>query len=170
MKCCGDWFALNPQYIFHALDWIEREAVCSSINFADRKQFQSEVTAWQLLNQDNIRGIMSDDQIFASFKNIRWTPQYFHNMLLDVLAKSNQFGLYTFFLSCSAAEFHWTDIIKIVACQYGEKLSDEQVQAMNLSTKVSYLKRNPVTVARQVDYSFKQVWGKIILSVIHPIV
>ena len=34
---------------------------------------------------------------------------------------------------------------------------------------MSYLKRNPVTVARQVDYMFKQVWGKIILSGMHPI-
>ena len=32
-----------------------------------------------------------------------------------------------------------------------------------------YLKRNPVTVARQVDYIFKQVLGKVILSSIHLI-
>ena len=27
LKCCDDRFASNPQYIFHALDSIEREAV-----------------------------------------------------------------------------------------------------------------------------------------------
>lgn len=32
-----------------------------------------------------------------------------------------------------------------------ETLIDEQVQAMDLSTKVLYLKRNPVIVAPQVD-------------------
>ena len=35
------------------------------------KQFQSEVNAGQLVNQDNVRRMISDDQIFASFKNIR---------------------------------------------------------------------------------------------------
>ena len=112
--------------------------------------------------------MLSHDQIFSSFKNIRGTPQYFHNMLLDVLAKISEFGVYTFFLTGSAAEFHWTDIIQVVACQYGEILTDEQVNAMDWSTKVNYLKRNPVTVARQIDYVFQQLWGKFTLREMHP--
>ena len=162
MKCCDDRFATN--HIFHALDWIERNAVASSVHFAE-----SEISVSQLVYHNNVRRMISDDQIFSSFKNIRGTPQYFHNMLLDVLAKIRQFGVYTFFLSCSAAEFHWTEIIQVVACQYGEILTDEQVNAMDWSTKVNYLKRNPVTVARQIDYVFKQLWGKVILSGMHPI-
>ena len=31
------------------------------------------------------------------------------------------------------------------------------------------MKRNPVTVAQQIDYIFKHVWGKIILSGMHLI-
>ena len=131
LKSCDDRFASNPQYIFHALDWIERNAVASSVHFAERKQFQSEISVGQLVNHNNVRRMISDDQIFSSFKNIRGTPQYFHNMLLDVLAKIRQFGVYTLFLSCSAAEFHWTEIIQVVARQYGEILTDEQVNAMD---------------------------------------
>ena len=88
-------------------------------------------------------------------------------MLLDVLAKIRQFGVYTFFLSYSAAEFHWTEIIQVVARQYGKIKTDGQVNAMDWSTKVNYLNRNPVTVARQIDYVFKQLWGKVVLSM-HP--
>ena len=79
LKCCDDRFASSPQYIFHALDWIKRYAVV-------RKQFQSEINLGQLVNHNNVRRMIPDDQIFSSFKN-RGTPQYFHNMLLDVLAK-----------------------------------------------------------------------------------
>ena len=39
---------------------------------------------------------------------------------------------------------------------------------MDWSTKVNYLKINPVTVARQIDYIFKQLWGKVILSGMYP--
>ena len=123
----------------------------------------------QLVNRDNVRRMISDDQIFSSFKSIRGTPQYFHNTLLDDLAKIRQFGVYTFSLTCSAAEFHWTEIIQVVSRQYGQTLTDEQVNAMGWSTKVNYLKRNPVTVARQIDYVFKQLWGKVILSGMHLI-
>ena len=114
LKCCDDRFASNPEYIFHALDWIERNVVASSVHFAERQQFQSEISVSQLVNHNNVRRMISDYQIFTSFKN-RGTPQYFHNMLLDVLAKIRQFGVYTFFLSSSAAEFHWTEIIQVVA-------------------------------------------------------
>ena len=131
LKCCDDRFASNPQYIFHALDWIERNAVASSVHFAERKQFQSEISVGQLVNHNHVRRMISDDQISSAFKNIRGTPHYFHNMLLDVLAKIKQFGVYTFLLSCSAAEFHWTEIIQVVARQYGEILTDEQVNAMD---------------------------------------
>ena len=55
-----------------------------------------EKSVGQLVNHNNVRRMISDDQIFSSFKN-RGTPQYFHNMLLDALAKIRQFGVYTFF-------------------------------------------------------------------------
>ena len=48
-------------------------------------------------------------------------------------------------------------------------LTDEQVNAVDWSTKVNYLKRSPVTVGRQMDYVFKQLRGKVILNGIHPI-
>ena len=50
--------------------------------------------------------------------------------------KTRQFGVYTFFLTFSAAEFHWTETIQIVTHQYGETLTEEQVNAMDWSPKV----------------------------------
>ena len=40
---------------------------------------------------------------------------------------------------------------------------------MAWGTKTNYLKRNPVTAARQIDYLFQQLWGKVILSGMHPV-
>ena len=88
----------------------------------------------QLMSKGTVKIMVSHDQIFSSFKNIRGTSQYFHNMLLDVLAKIRQFGVYTFFLTCSAAEFFWTEIIQIVARQYRETLTDEEVNSMDWGT------------------------------------
>ena len=55
-------------------------------------------------------------------------------MCLDVLAKIRQYGVYTFFLTCSAAEFECPFMIHIIACQSGEELSNEQISAMDLDT------------------------------------
>ena len=81
LKCCDDRFAANPQYIFHALDWIESNAVANLFCCAERKQFQSVINVGQLVNHDNVRRMIFDDQIFSSFKNIRGTTHYFHNVV-----------------------------------------------------------------------------------------
>ena len=167
LRCCGDRFAANPEYILHGLDCIKINDIASSVCFVERKQFQSEINIGQLVNHDNVRRMISDDQIFSSFQSITGTIQYFHNMLVDVIAKIRQFGVYTFFLTCFVAEFYWTEIIQVVAPQYGETLTNEQVNALDCSATVNYLKRNPITVARQINYVFKQLFGKGILSVMH---
>ena len=86
-----------------------------------------------------------------------------------MLAKLRQLGPYTFFLTGSAAEFHWPEVIQIVAKQYGTNLSIEDINSMDWNTKRIWLQRNPVTVARQIDYIFEQLWSKVILSGAHPI-
>ena len=93
------------------------------------------------MTQGSVRKMVSDNQIFFSFKT-RGTPQYFQNMLLDVLAEIKQFDVYFFFLTCSAGESHWTEIIQIVARQYKETLNEEQVNIIDWSKRMIYLKRN----------------------------
>ena len=55
LKCCDDRFASNSRYIFCALDWIERNAVASSIQVAERKQFQSDISVGQLMNKKHCK-------------------------------------------------------------------------------------------------------------------
>ena len=105
--------------MFYALNWSRRNAFTSSVLFAERKQFQSEISLGRLLNHSSVKRVKSDDQIFSSFKN-RGIPPYFHNMLLDFLANIMQFRVYTFILTYCAALFYWTEIIQVLARQNGE--------------------------------------------------
>ena len=168
LKCCDSRFASDPQYIFFMLDLLEREALSNAINFSERKCKQSSITVGQLRNPDSLKRLISDDELYAIFKNIRGTPQYYDNMKYDVFSKIRYLNVQTFFLTMSVDQC-WNVIIKIVARQYGEDLTDDQIDNMNWSTKVTYLKRNPVTVARQIDYILKKVWTDVIMSGIHPI-
>ena len=162
-------FAETSEYIFHALDILERQTLADTISITTRKSYFQDISAGQLKDPKKLMKLLNQDQVYASFKNIRGTPQYWQQMQFDMLAKLRQFGPYTFFLSGSAAEFHWTEVIQVVARQYGKTLSDEDVQNMDWNTKRNWLQRNPLTVARQIDYIFEQLWGKVILSGAHPI-
>jgi len=169
LKCSDSRFASDPQYIFALLNWIEKETILSTINIAERKRKQVPMKAGQIINRSSFKSLLSDKELYACFKTIRGTPQYFREMTLDILAKIRQYGPPTFFMTFSAAEFKWTDIIKIVAKQFGENLDDETINNMSWSTKVKYLKLNPVTVARQIDYWFNCLWKNVVMSGLHPI-
>ena len=120
LKSPDDWWASNPQYIFHVLDWIQKNVVASSIYFSQRKHYQADFNPEQV-NSNNVRWTISDDQIYASFKDIKGTPQYEHSMKLDILAKLRYFGIITFFGTLTPGEFHWAEVIQIAARQYGTK-------------------------------------------------
>ena len=80
--------------------------------------------------------MITEDQTFVSFKGIQGTPQYFHNVILDVLEKIRQYGLYTFFLTCSAAEFECPYIVQVINCtSLWRELSDEIINTMDWDTK-----------------------------------
>lgn len=83
------------------LDWTEQNAVTSSIHFEERTQYQGNINASQLINQEHVTHLISDDNIFTFFRNIQGTPLYYKNILLDVLVKICQSCVYRFFLTCS---------------------------------------------------------------------
>lgn len=83
----------------------------------------------------------------------------------DMLAKIRHYGPYTFFISCSAADLHWPKLIQIVAKQYGEHYDLDYIATeMDKETKRNWLARNPVTIARHIDFIFRKLWGNVILS------
>ncbi|XP_060599942.1 uncharacterized protein LOC132753479 [Ruditapes philippinarum] len=70
-----------------ALDATEKEQLQNSISLTTRKTFQSDISAGQLKDPGQLKRMISTDQLFSSFKNIRATPQYWQQMQLDMLAK-----------------------------------------------------------------------------------
>ena len=86
-------------------------------------------------------------------------------MILDVLVKVSKYGTYTFFMTCSVAEFKWVEIIQVLARHYGEQLSADQIENLYWNEKLKHLERNPVTPAIQIDYIFRHVtWNASYMS------
>ncbi|KAK3100749.1 hypothetical protein FSP39_024640 [Pinctada imbricata] len=163
-------FAESAEYTFQCLHWIESTSVNESIKFSLKKTRQSDLSVGALQNPDNLQRMFKEEEIFASFKRITGTPQYWKDMQLDMIAKIRHFGPYTFFITGSAADFHWPELIQVVARQYGEFLDLEYIEnSMDKKTKRMWLTRNPVTVACHIDFIFRKLWGNVILSGVHPI-
>lgn len=154
-------FAESPENTFQCLHWIESVSVNESITMSFKKSRQTDISVGQLQQAERLQSLFKDDEIFASFKRVRGTPKYWKQMQQDMLAKIRHFGPYTFFLSGSAADFHWPELIQIIAKQYGEHFDIDYIENdMNKKTKRNWLARNPVTAARHIDFIFRKLWRK----------
>ena len=59
-------------------------------------------------------------------------------------------GIPTWFLTLSAADMKWPEVIQAIAQQYGTIYTEDEVLTLPWQTKSIWLRSNPVTAARIV--------------------
>ena len=63
-----------------------------------------------------------------------------------------QLGTPTWFLTLSAADMKWPEMIQTIARQYGVNYTDDDVANMSFEKKSKRLRQNPATAARHYQY------------------
>ena len=167
-------FAQNMSYLFYAQFVTEAEQIRQSINIALRKKRPVSLdgrraTVKDVLGSDSVNRLISYDDGYRVLRNVRGSPASWQKMQYDCLAKIRQLGPYTFFLTFYVAEFRWTEIIQVIAQQYGESLTKEDVNKMDFDRKSMWLKRNPVTAVRHIDNMFQRFFHGVVIGPPHPI-
>ena len=118
----------------------------------------------QVLNQ-----MMQRDDAYRFLKNVRSSPAYFQRVMYDVLGMIRQLGLPTWFLTLSAADMQWPDVIQTIARQYGTTFTDEEVASMSFDEKSKWLSQNPVTAARHFQHRLNTFFQKFLKSKANPL-
>jgi len=92
--------------------------------------------------------LVRHDSAFKFMRNVRGTPAYWKSKMFDTLAMFNGLGKPTWFMTLSAAEQLWPEMIQAVGLVYGERYTIQQCTEMNSAKKARMLRRNPVTTVR----------------------
>ena len=112
------------------------------------RQYRGQLLiASHMWNQEVIQQMVCQNDAYCFLKNVPGSPAYFQRVTYDVLAMFRQLGLPTWFLTLSAGDMQWPDVIQTSAHQYGIILSDEDVSMMSFDDKSRCLRQNPVTAA-----------------------
>ena len=74
---------------------------------------------------------MQNDKAYSFMKNIRGSPPYYQHTFYDLLAMIRQLGTPTWFLTLSAADLIWPDMIQTVPRQYGVIYTDNEVAGLS---------------------------------------
>ena len=109
------------------------------------------------------------DDAYRFLKNVRGSLAYFQRVTYDVLAMIRQLGLPTWFLTLSAADMQWPDVIQTIAGQYGTILTNADVKTMSFEDKSKWLRQNPVTAARHFQYRLNTFFQTFLKSPAHPL-
>ena len=74
--------------------------------------------------------MIQNDFAYSFLKHVRGSPAYYQTLLYDILAMIRQLGIPTWFLTLSAADMQWPDVIQNIAKQCGTILTDSDVENM----------------------------------------
>lgn len=152
-------FATNIEYLFYAQFLTDFKQVSDSINIALRKatnQTSMPVTAGLLKDNEYRKQLIQTDKGYQFLQTVRGSPAYCKKILYDLLGMIKQLGPFTWFLTLSAADLRWPETICIIADQFNVKLTKEDVEIMSWEERCSWIRKNPITAARQFDYRVQQ--------------
>ena len=138
-------FAKNMEYIFCAQYISDIKQIQSDANLAirltrGRTLSGQNITAGLLRNPTAVKQLVRTEQAYKFLKNVRGSPAYWQNELYDVLAMLQSLGIPTWFLTLSAADLHWPEMIQAVAAQFGRTLSQQDVLKMGIAERSKYLR------------------------------
>lgn len=130
----------------------------NSINIQLKKGAQTGVTAAQARSDQWVSEVVAKDNAFRILQPITGSPAYWEHQKKNVLAMVRQFGICSFFVTLSAAETKWKDLLKILLKAVdGVDADDEAIENLSFEKKAELIRKDPVTCARYFDHRFKEV-------------
>ena len=168
LRCVDRRVALHIPNIFYKMKKLQTEYVCSKVHLAVRrcKTKGKGYTAGYILKDNMGESLVRLDEGYRIFKTIRNSPQYWENQKKEVFAMIRQLGLPTLFLSLSANDLHWPELIIALGKLVDNADYTEAVESKSLSweTRSRLVQSDPVTCVRHFDHRVSQFIETILKS------
>jgi PIF1-like helicase/Helitron helicase-like domain at N-terminus/OTU-like cysteine protease/Helicase len=146
-----------PERILYMAKCKLEKSMMSEINICLRKKKSTDkITAGNIINANAIDQLIQHDDGFRVMKNVRSTPAYWEARKKELLAMIRQLGTPTIFLTLSAAEKQWPELLVILQeCKNRNILTEREAIEMSDFAKTELIANDSVTCARYFDYKMK---------------
>ena len=125
-------------------------------------------TAKEMLSEDTRQNITNLDEGYKIFRTIRNSPPYLAQCKKDIMAMIRQLGLPTFFISLSAADTKWADLLIMLGKLVDKKDYTEELP-LHYDTKARLISSDPVTYARYFNERVQQYFNIVLKSSHEPV-
>nr|XP_018902432.1 PREDICTED: uncharacterized protein LOC109033998 [Bemisia tabaci] len=161
--------ASEPRKVLYMANKYIESQMHSSVNIACRRRRTEHLTAGKAQDDSYLHNLFTDDKAYAFLQNVRTTPAYLNEKRKDICAMIRQLGEPTFFVTLSAAEKEWNDLIRILhQIQKHKNLTDEELAGLSDADKTLLIQNDLVTTARYFNYKIKTFFSTILLNKAGP--
>ena len=113
------------------------------------KRKGKKITAAEARNSEYLDKLVNLDEGYYIFRQLRNSPAYLEARKKDIFAIIRQLSLPAWFMSLSAADTRWTDLLKMLA-KLNNDYSDKDVEGLTWQEKTRLVQKDPV--ARYFDH------------------
>ena len=104
------------------------------------------------------------------FANSGINPLIWQQEKKDIFAMIRQLSLPTWFMSLSAADTRWTELLRMLAkLNDGIEYSEKEVNDLTWQEKTKLVQKDPVTCSRYFDYRVQEFLNTVLKSACDPI-
>jgi len=140
------------------------EKVRNAVQVCLRKHHSSSnITAEQARNPQFLRSIINRDEGYAVFKNVCSSSSYWKKKRQTVVSMVRQIGKCSFFVTLSAAENKWPELLVTLTKLLRRKnITVEEAENLSFEEKTYLIKTDPVTCMRHFDHKYRELLNVIL--------
>ena len=158
--------------IFFKHKKLQMKQISDKVNLAVRrcKGNEKKITAAEARNSEYLDKLVNLDEGYYIFRQLRNSPAYLQSRKKDIFAMIRQLSLPTWFMSLSAADTRWTDLLKMLAkLNNGVSYTDKDIEKLTWQEKTKLVQKDPVTCSRYFDHRVQEFLNIILKSSCEPI-
>ena len=128
----------------------------------------------RLLTAGQLCGRLDDDphlreNCYSFMRDIRGMQAYWNSVKIQLYAMFRTLGPPTFFITLSADDNNWMDLVVVLSKCKGQNLCKNQASALSPSEKRALMTTNPVVTARHFAHRFQCLLQEVIKNTGQPI-
>jgi len=150
----------RPDYLFSALKKLHHLNIARAIQVCLRKKVNrhgTNINVADVRDKTFINDLVQHDDGYRSLRAIKNSPAHWEDEKKKVLAMIRQFGVPTFFITLSAAESRWTDLIVILKKVVDkETISFQEAKDLPYLEKARLIQQDPYICATYFDHRLQE--------------
>ena len=158
--------------IFFKHKKLQMKQISDKVNLAVRKckKRSKAITAAEARDSNYLDKLVNLDEGYYIFRQLRNSPAYLETRKKDIFAMIRQLSLPTWFMSLSAADTRWTDLLKMLAkLNDGIEYSEKELEHLTWQEKTKLVQKDPVTCSRYFDHRVQEFLNTVLKSSCEPI-